>query len=331
VYRGKIEPTKDFLAYCTYVTFFPALLSGPISRATTQLPQYLRKRQFKYKMMSSAFKAIVWGIFMKVCIADRLGLYVDLVYSDIERHTGTSLFLAQLLYTFQIYADFAGYSLVAIGSGRFFGIELPTNFVRPYFSVTVTEFWRRWHISLTTWFRDYIYIPMGGNRVSKARWMVNTLVVFVLSGLWHGASYTFLVWGALHGAFMILEKLLYRDGLKDISKKWNIVNILRLMITFTIVSFLWIFFRSNNFVDAILIIKKIFVDHGGLFLDLMTFICGFVSLAILFVKEILEEENFIISNTACRKYGSYLLYVFLISYILLLGVLDGGQFIYFQF
>lgn len=332
VYSGKIKPTNDFLAFCTFITFFPSLLSGPISRATTQLPQYCEKRIFKYDTMSSAFKAIVWGIFMKVCIADRLGLYVNIVYSDIINHTGTSLFLAQLLYTLQIYADFAGYSLIAIGSGRLFGIELPNNFIRPYFSTTVTEFWRRWHISLTTWFRDYIYFPMGGSRVTKSRWVLNTMVVFVVSGLWHGAAYTFIMWGALHGVIMVVEKLIYGDRLKSISgSKPNVRNVLRLFVTFTIVSILWIFFRANDISDAFIIISKIFTNHGNLFVDQMTFICGFMSLAILLLKETLDEYNFTIHNTVIRRWCNYALYVFLISYILLFGVFDGGQFIYFQF
>jgi D-alanyl-lipoteichoic acid acyltransferase DltB (MBOAT superfamily) len=331
VYYRRIEPTKDLIAYSTFVAFFPALLSGPISRATDQLTQYLSRRQFKYSNMSSAFKAIVLGIFMKVCVADRLGLYVDSVYSNIWQHTGTSLFIAQLMYTFQIYADFAGYSLMAIGSGLFFGIELPVNFSRPYFSSTVTEFWRKWHISLTSWFRDYIYFPMGGSRVSQSRWIMNIMLVFIISGLWHGAAYTFLVWGILHGVVMVIEKLIYGKRAKNISDKWGVSRVLRLCITFTIVSFLWIFFRANDISEACIIIKKILMNHGSVFIDQMTFICGIMSLAILLLKEFCEEFVGQKCGGIAQRCCSFILYSFLISYILLFGVLDGGQFIYSQF
>lgn len=329
--RKKIEPTKDFLAYCVYVTFFSSLLSGPISRANTQLPQYFVKREFKYDMMSAGFKAFVWGLFMKVCVADRLGIYVDTVYTDIDKHAGASLFLAQLLYTIQIYADFAGYSFMAIGSGKFFGIDLPTNFIRPYFSRTVTEFWRKWHMSLTTWFRDYIYFPLGGSRVSQSRWILNTMIVFVVSGLWHGAAYTFFIWGTLHGIIMVIEKLIYGDKLKIISNEWNWLNFLRLFITFNIVSFVWIFFRANNAGDAITIICRIFTSLGCLFIDSMTFICAFMSLSILILKDVLEECKWSVKNPMANNVLNYGLYIFLICYVLLFGVFDGGQFIYFQF
>jgi D-alanyl-lipoteichoic acid acyltransferase DltB (MBOAT superfamily) len=332
IYLRKIEPTKDMLAYCAFASFFPALLSGPISRAGKQLPQYFRKREFRYSMMSAAFKAIVWGFFMKMCVADRLGIYVDKVYADFCQHSGASLFMAQFLYTIQIYADFAGYSLIAIGSGRFLGIELPTNFIRPYISRTLTEFWRKWHISLTTWFRDYVYFPLGGGYVSHPRWIFNTLVVFLISGLWHGAAYTFIIWGAIHGIIMVIEKLLYGDRLKSIaSSRWGIVGFLQLTLTFTLVSFAWIFFRMNSAEDAICVIHRIFTARGSLFVDLMTFISAFASMAILFIKEISEECQWQIRNKSLHRVGNYALYTFLICFILLFGVLDGTQFIYFQF
>lgn len=195
VYQKKVEVTKDVIAYLSYVTFFPSILSGPISRAIKQLPQYLQKREFNSGMVTNGLQMLLWGLFMKLCVADRLGIYVDAVYNNIAQHNGTTLFFTSVLYTIQIYADFAGYSLMAIGSGKLFGIELQTNFIRPYFAKTVTEFWRRWHISLTTWFRDYIYFPLGGNRVPKLRWIMNIMIVFLVSGIWHGAAYNFLIWG----------------------------------------------------------------------------------------------------------------------------------------
>lgn len=195
VYQGKVEPTRDVLAYLAYVMFFPSILCGPISRAQKQLPQYCKTRRFDYSIAVSACKLILLGAVMKLCLADRLGIYVDAVYANLAQHNGTTLFLASVLYAIQIYADFAGYSLIAIGCGRLLGIELSINFNRPYFAKTLSDFWRRWHISLTTWFRDYIYFPLGGNRCGKARWICNTIIVFVISGLWHGAAYNFIIWG----------------------------------------------------------------------------------------------------------------------------------------
>jgi D-alanyl-lipoteichoic acid acyltransferase DltB (MBOAT superfamily) len=270
---------------------------------------------------------------MKLCLADRLGIYVDAVYGNIAQHNGTTLLFASVLYTIQIYADFAGYSLMAIGSGKLFGIDLPTNFVRPYFAKTVTEFWRRWHISLTTWFRDYIYFPLGGNRVSKLRWMANTMIVFVVSGLWHGAAYTFLIWGALHGVCMIVERQVYGARMKQISNRLSLLNALRILITFSIVSFAWIFFRAPTLSDATFMIGKIFSGHGSLFMDTDTLVYAFAFIALIFTVDFVEE---FIGNKIRLLNSKYALvrwitYLGLVVMILLFGVLDGGSFIYFQF
>ena len=238
VHQGKIEPTKNILAYMAYTMFFPSILSGPISKAQKQLPQYFNTRTFDYSNMVNASLLFLWGAMMKLCLADRLGIYVDTVYANIAQHSGTTLLFTSILYTIQIYADFAGYSLMAIGSGKLLGINLQTNFNRPYFATTVTDFWRRWHISLSTWFRDYIYIPLGGSRCSTGRWIFNTLVVFVVSGLWHGAAYTFLLWGALHGMGLVTERLIYGDRLKSITNSLSIGNIFRWGITFIFIKFI---------------------------------------------------------------------------------------------
>lgn len=332
VYQGKIEPTKDIVAYLAYVMFFPSLLSGPISRAQKQLPQYLSTRNFEYSNIVTACKSILWGGVMKLCLADRLGIYVDTVYAHIGQHNGTTLFLASILYTIQIYADFAGYSLIAIGSGKLFGIELPTNFVRPYFAKTVTDFWRRWHISLTTWFRDYIYFPLGGNRCSKARWVLNTMIVFVISGLWHGAAYTFLIWGAMHGLCMIIERLVYGNKIKTIEQGAFIVKALQLALTFTIVNFAWIFFRIDNLSDVLLVFQKMVTDPGMPFLDSNTLMMGGVAMVIVFIHDLAEEKGWnlhlLSSNSRIVR---YLVAAILACYILSYGVLNGGSFIYFQF
>ena len=332
VYQRKTESTSDMLAYCAYVMFFPSILSGPISRATKQLPQYFEKREFNYNRAVEACKYILMGAVMKLCLADRLGIYVDAVYGNIVQHNGTTLLFASVLYAIQIYADFAGYSLMAIGSGKLLGIELQTNFIRPYFSKTVTEFWRRWHISLTSWFREYIYFPLGGNRVSKARWMLNTMIVFVVSGLWHGAAYTFLVWGALHGLCMIVERVIYGKRIKEISDKPTVPNILRMLLTFAIVSFAWIFFRAESFMDALSIIKSIFTDPGHLFVDINTLLMAFIALAIVILYDFTQEYglklSFLSSKFLVVRYAAVVL---LVCYIIGFGVLNSGSFIYFQF
>lgn len=333
VYQHKIEATRDVLAYLAYITFFPSILSGPISRATEQLPQYLKKREFSYENAVSACRSILWGGVLKLCLADRLGIYVDTVYGSIANQNGTTLLLAAIFYTIQVYADFAGYSHMAIGSGKLLGIELPTNFVRPYFAKTVTEFWRRWHISLTTWFRDYIYFPLGGNRVKKVRWMLNTMIVFTVSGLWHGAEYTFIIWGAFHGLCMIVERLIYGSKIKEISDRLTVLNVVRMVITFCIVSFAWIFFRADNFADASMIVGKIFTSRGSLFTDMDTMVYAFGFLALMFWVDFLQEflpgKFKLFGNRHCViRWTTYLA---LIMMILLFGVLDGGSFIYFQF
>lgn len=332
VYQRRAEATKDLLAYCAYTMFFPSILSGPISRATKQLPQYFQKREFCYDKAVEACKFILMGAVMKLCLADRLGIYVDTVYANIPQHNGTTLMFASVLYTIQIYADFAGYSMMAVGSGKLLGIELQTNFIRPYFSKTVTEFWRRWHISLTTWFRDYIYFPLGGNRVSKARWMLNTMIVFTVSGLWHGAAYTFLIWGALHGACMIAERLLYGKRIKEISDRLTFPNILRMLLTFCIVSFAWIFFRAETIGDATSIISKIFLSHGSLFIDVNTLSMAFLAFVIVFMYDFTQEFGVRLKLLNSRfTVVRYATAAFLICYIIGFGVLNSGSFIYFQF
>lgn len=268
-----------------------------------------------------------------MCLADRLGIYVDAVYANIAQHSGTTLFLTSIMYTIQIYADFAGYSLMAIGSGRLLGIELPTNFIRPYFALTVTDFWRRWHISLTTWFRDYIYFPLGGNRCSKARWIINTMIVFMVSGLWHGAAYTFVIWGAMHGACMVIERLVYGDKIKTITNKLSVANALRWMVTFAIVNFAWIFFRVNNLSDVMTIFQKIFTNTGRIFIDADTMLCAFMFAILVFVVDFVDEYysgkvRLLNSRYTIVRWATY---IALVVMVLLFGVLDGGSFIYFQF
>lgn len=203
VYRGKIEPTKDIIAFFAFISFFPQLVAGPIERATNLLPQFLKKREFNYDAAVDGMRQILWGLFKKIVVADNCAVYVDQVFSTYTEQTGSTLLLAAIFFSFQIYGDFSGYSDIAIGTAKLFGIKLMRNFNVPYFSRDIAEFWRRWHISLTTWFRDYVYIPLGGSRVSKAKVVRNTFVIFLLSGFWHGANWTFIAWGAYHSILFL--------------------------------------------------------------------------------------------------------------------------------
>jgi len=332
VYHEKIKPTHDVLAYLAYLMFFPSILSGPISRAQKQLPQYFLPRNFNYDKIVIGCKLMLFGSVMKLCLADRLGIYVDAVYTNIAQHNGTTLFFTSILYTIQIYADFAGYSLMAIGSGKLLGIDLQVNFLRPYFAKTVTDFWRRWHISLTTWFRDYIYFSLGGNRCGRARWILNTMIVFVVSGLWHGAAYTFLIWGVIHGVCMVIERLMYGEKIKAISDKFSFANVLRLILTFTIVNFAWIFFRVNDMEQVMIIFRKIFTEPGMLFFDSNTLLLAFLAMTIVFGYDFVKERQ-LEFHLLSSKYRvvRYITAAILICYILAFGVLNSGSFIYFQF
>ena len=333
VFQRKVSPTRNVVAYLAYVMFFPSILSGPISRAQRQLPQYFVLRTFSYDKAVSACRLILMGGVIKLCLADRLGVYVDAVYGNIANHNGTTLLLASILYTIQIYSDFAGYSLMAIGFGKLLGIELPENFRRPYFARTVTDFWRRWHISLTTWFRDYIYFPLGGNRCSKLRWALNIVIVFTISGLWHGAAYTFVLWGMLHGVCMVVERLIYGDRIKTITNKITIGNVARTILTFSIVNALWIVFRVEGLSNVVLVFRKIFTESGLPFVDADTLFYSFIFTILLFIIDFKDEHfngkmELLNNRYAVIRWSTY---VAMVMIVLLFGVLDGGSFIYFQF
>lgn len=290
-------------------------------------------RTFSYDKAVSACRLILMGGVIKLCLADRLGVYVDAVYGNIANHNGTTLLLASILYTIQIYSDFAGYSLMAIGFGKLLGIELPENFRRPYFARTVTDFWRRWHISLTTWFRDYIYFPLGGNRCSKLRWALNIVIVFTISGLWHGAAYTFVLWGMLHGVCMVVERLIYGDRIKTITNKITIGNVARTILTFSIVNALWIVFRVEGLSNVVLVFRKIFTESGLPFVDADTLFYSFIFTILLFIIDFKDEHfngkmELLNNRYAVIRWSTY---VAMVMIVLLFGVLDGGSFIYFQF
>lgn len=255
VAKQRIKAERHFGYYALFVTFFPQLLSGPIGRAESLLPQYKQERFFSYAQATEGLKQMVWGFFKKLVVADALAAYVDLVYGNLSKYQGFSLVLIVFFYSIQIYCDFSGYTDIAIGSAKLLGISLPENFRLPYFSTSIREFWSRWHISLSTWFRDYLYIPLGGSRVAKPRHYFNLLVTFLVSGLWHGASWTFLLWGGLHALAQILEKML---GIRSAREKGTITRLLRALPVFLFVSAAWVFFRAESFSDAIYVFSHLF-------------------------------------------------------------------------
>lgn len=340
VYRGKQKAEKHFGIYALYVMFYPQLVAGPIERPQNILHQFYEKHSFDVERITNGLKIMLWGFFIKVVIADRLAIYVNSVYNNVNDHNGTTLLLATLFFTFQIYCDFAGYSYIAIGCAKVMGFDLMTNFNRPYFSTSVDEFWKRWHISLSTWFKDYVYIPLGGNRVTIPRWYLNLFIVFLISGLWHGANWTYVVWGAINGFYLISAIVL-----KEWRNKFN--SILRLnqfpilfkgfqiVTTFFLILISWIFFRANTIHDAGIIIKKIILQRGPLFDAGNPSIIPYSILGILFLFVVEYSKEYYPQRTwgfnSPNLYVRFTSYVITVIGILLFGVFDGGQFIYFQF
>ncbi|MCB0211335.1 MAG: MBOAT family protein [Anaerolineae bacterium] len=263
VYRGQVEAEHHLGRFALFVSFFPQLVAGPIERAANLLPQFRQNFDFDEERVGSGLRLILWGMFKKVVIADRLGLYVSAVYGTPTEWAGWPVLMATFFFAFQIYCDFSGYSDIAIGAARIMGFDLMENFRRPYFARSPLEFWRRWHISLSTWFKDYVYIPLGGNRVSVPRWYLNFLIVFLVSGLWHGAAWTFVLWGGLHGLFVIADAatknlragLVQRIGLDQQSPVLAVVSTL---FTFILVCLAWVFFRANSVNEAFLLLGTMF-------------------------------------------------------------------------
>lgn len=331
VYYRRISAERSLIDYMLFVSFFPQIMSGPISKAKDLLPQIKSEREFNFEKSVQGLKYILWGMFLKVVLADRLGLYVDTVFNNYEYYSGISCLAASICYTFQIYGDFAGYSLMAIGVGRLMGFNLINNFNRPYFSVSITEFWHRWHISLSTWLKDYVYIPLGGSRCSELRSYWNIFVTFLVSGIWHGANWTFILWGVIHGAFQILEKIL---RLQKYGGRSFIMKVIRTVVTFVVINFTWIFFRMSTVEDAVRYIFRIFTEKGTLNSNIGgSAIIFFLPWIMLIVSELRDEyfpKKFLLLDS---KYVlvRWCCYISLIVMITLFGVLDSGQFIYVSF
>ena len=349
VYRKQLEPTKDALAFFTFVAFFPQLVAGPIVRASNLLPQFYKTYQFNYDRVKSGLLLMAFGLFKKMVIADRLSILVNQVYNNPGEYHGYETIVATIFFAFQIYCDFSGYSDIAIGLARTMGFDLMKNFDSPYFSKSITEFWRRWHISLSTWFRDYVYIPLGGSKNGKYRTYFNLFVVFLISGLWHGAAMTFIIWGAIHGIIIVLEKSLkvYRVKAYETIKINNNSFSNKLgftIITFIIVCFSWIFFRANNLSDALLVINNSMIDnyngvsYGGLFklgLDKLHFWVAVLSIIALLLFDLFHKKKnamkWLSNQNFIFRWGVYISIVFVIIIFGVYGDMAPKEFIYFQF
>lgn len=328
VYFGRIKAERNWWDYMLFVSFFPQIASGPISKAADLLPQIKAKRIFCYEQFASGCRWLLWGMFLKVAVADRINTIVGPVYGLYENYDGMSCLIASVLYTFQIYADFAGYSFMAMGVGKIMGFNLVNNFNRPYLSQSITEFWHRWHISLSLWLRDYIYIPLGGSRCSKLRNYWNIFVTFLVSGIWHGANWTFIIWGMLHGLFQVIEKALGLNKMKSgVIIKW-----LRIIITFMLVNFAWIFFRMPTLHDAIGVIEKIMFYPSldiHLLMEYKTLLFPlYIMVAADVVNEYMPRFDLFHNRHIVIRWSAYMAILVL---TLLFGVFDAGQFIYVNF
>ncbi|MCR5423808.1 MAG: MBOAT family protein [Bacteroidales bacterium] len=331
VYRGTIKAEREFITYALFVSFFPQLVAGPIERAQNLLPQFHEEHCFKYEDAIEGLKQMLWGFFMKLCVADVLSSYVNAVFNNVAQHNGTSMILATIFFAFQIYCDFGGYSNIAIGAARVMGFRLMGNFRCPYFSLNIKEFWKRWHISLSSWFKDYVYIPLGGSRVKYPRHLLNLMITFLVSGLWHGANWTYVMWGGVHGVYQVVGNICRKYFHAPVCENF-LSRGLSMVFCFVLVAFAWIFFRANNVSDAFTIVGKIFTEQGAPFIERLLLVKGCAALLVLILKDAKDNYNwrlnFMHSRYAVVRYVST---VALVMYILLLGSFEGGQFIYFQF
>ena len=328
VYHGRVKAEKNLIDYMLFVSFFPQVFSGPISKADELLPQIKKGHVFDYNQGVQGLKYLLWGMFLKLVLADRLGLYVDKVAADYMMYNGGTCMLAAIFYSLQIYGDFAGYSLMAIGVAKTLGFNLINNFNRPYLAQSITGFWKRWHISLTRWLTQQVYIPLGGSRCSKFRNYWNIFVTFLVSGIWHGANWTFIVWGVIHGFAQIIEKAL---GLNK-KESSGIVKLVRIIGTFIVVTVAWVFFRMPTLGDAINILEHWFRGFGvPEVLSVTNFAIYVMVIALVFFKELWEEFFPARLRFLNNHYMRWAEYVIIFCLILLCGALDSGSFIYGSF
>ncbi len=359
-YMKKRDAEEDFLKFALYVSFFPQLVAGPIERSTHLLPQFDEDFNFDVERTLNGLKLIVWGFFKKIVIADQLAIFVNQIYGAPETFGGAHLLVATIFFSFQIYCDFSGYSDIAIGSARILGFDIMENFHRPYFAKSIPEFWIRWHISLSTWFKDYVYIPLGGNRVNSYRHYFNLAAVFLISGLWHGAAWTFVIWGAIHAVYYLVH--LWKKPLDETVNQLvsnpllkGIRSFTRIVVTFGLVTFSWVFFRAQTLEDAILIVKKItyslgnysvllsqlgelkqFLDSGQSNLALFDFSFGVLAVLFMLIIHILERgtdsREFISDLPGVVRIVIYnIVFIAILAVLLFGGTYEEQTFIYFQF
>ena len=332
VYRGTTQPERNFWVYAAFISFFPQLVAGPIERTNNLLPQIRAVHEFRYSQAVYGVKLMTWGFFKKLCIADVLAVYVDKVFADVYRYQGFALLLTIFFFTVQIYCDFSGYSDIARGCSKMLGIELMENFRSPYFSASLREFWSRWHISLSTWFRDYVYIPLGGNRVSAWRHNVNLLLTFMISGLWHGANWTFVVWGMLHGLGQAAENALTsRIRQESHGLMWAV----RVLVTFVFVMLAWVFFRAQSLSEAVYVFGHMFLPPEGdpLGMNNSTILAAGLSVLMLFVFDCISLKrdaiDFFSRKSLCVRWTGYIVFGLMVVFFSQKDI--AADFIYFQF
>tara|TARA_B100000989_G_scaffold124353_1_gene92020 strand:+ start:8578 stop:10020 length:1443 start_codon:yes stop_codon:yes gene_type:complete len=338
IYRRKLQPTRDFVSFASFVSFFPQLVAGPIERATNLLPQILNRRKFKYEQATQGLNLILFGMFKKVVIADSIGPIVDDIFTNYETYGGLTLWIGAIYFSFQIYCDFSGYSDIAIGTAKLFGIELMQNFKTPYFSRNIGEFWRRWHISLSTWFRDYLYIPLGGSKEGKIKAIRNIFIIFTVSGFWHGANWNFIVWGLFH-SILFIPFFLFNTNRKYLTSVIaersyfpSTKETIEVTYTYILIVISWVLFRSENLTSSFFYLKKMFFDFELNFQP--SGIKYIVFIFILLLIEYLQRkskifENIFNENKYLNKLTKWLILLLTIKYFL--QNLGMNQFIYFQF
>ena len=335
VYRGKLKPADSLIDFAAFVSFFPQLVAGPIERATKLLPQIQKRRSFNYDDAVSGLRLMLWGMFKKVVVADTCARYADSIFSNYSEATPVALVMGAIYFSFQIYGDFSGYSDIAIGTSRLFGIKLSTNFKFPYFSRDIAEFWRRWHISLSTWFRDYLYIPLGGSRGSRVQTLRNVAVIFLVSGLWHGANWTFVAWGAVHAVLFLPLILLDRNRshTTDVVAQGKLLpsfkELLQVFSTFTLATLAWVFFRAESITEAAIYLKSIVINSntGSNRIVLTALLWVGVMLAVDWLQRSGTPSWWLSKRATPARWLAYGVVVWLC----LKNLHNGSSFIYFQF
>ncbi len=335
VYRKKLKPEKNILNFALFVAFFPQLVAGPIERAGNILPQLRKKIKFNPQRVSAALYLIIWGFFQKVVVADNLGVFVDTVFNNPHNYKGINIAVANFFFAFQIYADFAGYTNIARGIALLLGINLSFNFRQPYFANSIRDFWHRWHISLSSWFKDYVYISLGGNKIKLSKWIFVVFITFFLSGLWHGANSTFVLWGVFNGLIYIIEAIFRKLNSKrdKITFRNNkIYKYIRIFVTFFIVYLLWIFFRANNISDIPVIFNNLITPEFKLIFDHKWTVFNFLMILIMILVDYIEQKKLFHKYIMSKKLfiKSFVIY-FLLLMIIFMGNWQQAPFIYFQF